>query len=259
MDIIRTMCEPEEEIHSLLVLASASPRRKSLLALLGIPFAVQPAGVQEVNHDGEGPADMAARLSATKARAVGAAVPGRVVIAADTLVYLDGKVLGKPADEDEAIEMLRRLRGRPHVVFSGVTLIDGRAEWQRTEVAATTVRMRRYSDGEIAAYVSSGDPLDKAGAYAIQYRDFRPVECVEGCYANVMGLPLCHLYNLLCAAGASPGATPVAACNRFNARVCDVADTILTSARESRDRSRGKGPSLQRGVGGVGGPVEERR
>jgi septum formation protein len=221
------MCEPKDGIQSLLVLASASPRRKSLLTLLGLPFVVHPADVEEVNHAGEGPGAMAVRLSATKAGAVSAAVPGNVVIAADTLVYLDGEVLGKPADEDEAIEMLRSLRSRPHVVFSGVTLIDGRTARQRTELATTMVQMRCYSDDEIAAYVSSGDPMDKAGAYAIQYCDFRPVERVGGCYANVMGLPLCHLYNLLRAAGFDLHQTPVAACNLFNSRSCDVADTIL--------------------------------
>jgi MAF protein len=220
------MFDPKDATQPLL-LASASPRRESLLALLGLPFVVRPAGVEEVNHGDEGPEAMATRLSAAKARAVSGAAPSRVVIAADTLVYLDGEVLGKPADEGEAMEMLRRLRGRSHVVFSGVTLIDGRRAWQRTQLAATTVHMRCFGEDEIAAYVRSGDPLDKAGAYAIQYRDFRPVERVEGCYANVMGLPLCHLYNLLRAAGLAPGQTPVAACNHFNRRVCDVASRIL--------------------------------
>ena len=170
---------------------------------------------------------MAVRLSEAKARAVSLAVPGGVIIAADTLVYLDGQVLGKPADGSAAIDTLRSLRGRSHVVFSGMTLIDGRSAWQCTKLAATTVHMRCYSEDEIAAYVSSGDPLDKAGAYAIQYRGFRPVERVEGCYANVMGLPLCHLYKMLRTAGLAPAETPVAACNDFNRRVCAVADRIL--------------------------------
>jgi septum formation protein len=223
------MREPNNETQTLFVLASASQRRESLLALLSLPFVVRPADVEEGNHSREGPEAMAARLSAAKALAVSAAVPDKVIIAADTLVYLDGQVWGKPADEGEAIRTLQRLRGRPHVVFSGVTLIDGRTARQRTALAATTVHMRCYSDDEIAAYVSSGDPMDKAGAYAIQYREFRPVGRIEGCYANVMGLPLCHLYNLLRAAGLAPAETPVAACNLFNHRVCDVSERILSA------------------------------
>lgn len=228
------MCAAKDVTQPLLVLASASPRRERLLALLGLPFVVRPADVEEVNHIGEGPEEMALRLAASKAGAVSKACPDRVVIAADTLVYLDGQVLGKPADEQEAVDMLQRLRGRSHVVFSGVTLIDGRAAWHRTALVATTVHMRCYSDEEIAAYVSSGDPLDKAGAYAIQYLGFRPVDRVDGCYANVMGLPLCHLHNMLRAAGLGPDATPVVACNDHNRRVCDVAASILAESMESR-------------------------
>jgi MAF protein len=224
------MYELSGETDTVLVLASASPRRKNLLALAGVPFVVRPADVDEKNHAGEGPDALAARLSLAKARAVSRVTPDRVVIAADTLVYLDGHVLGKPADEDEATDTLRRLCGRPHVVFSGVTIVDGRSGWQRTQAVATTVHMRSYSDAEIAAYVSSGDPLDKAGAYAIQYRGFRPVERVQGCYANVMGLPLCHVYNMLRRAGLAPTETPVVACNEYNRRVCDVAHAILDQA-----------------------------
>ncbi len=228
------MFVPNSKPRPPLILASASPRRERLLALLGLPFVVRPADVEEANHRGEGPEAMAARLSLAKARAVSLAAPGSVVIAADTLVYLDGRVWGKPADGGEAADTLRRLRGRPHVVFSGVTIISSRSGWQRTEVAATTVHMRCYGDDEIAAYVSSGDPLDKAGAYAIQYRDFCPVERVEGCYANVMGLPLCHVYGMLSAVGLALEETPVAACDLFNRRQCDVADRILAEAKISR-------------------------
>jgi len=221
------MCALNYDDQPMLILASASPRRKDLLSLLGLPFVIRPTDVEEVNHAGEGPAAMAVRLSQAKARAALAHAQRGLIVAADTLVCLDGKVLGKPAGPAEAVDMLRRLRGRPHLVFSGVTLIDVQSGWERTELAETMVWMRDYSDAEIAAYVASGDPLDKAGSYAIQYRDFCPVLRVDGCFANVMGLPLCHLYCMLRQAGLAPAETPVAACDRFNQRTCDVALQIL--------------------------------
>jgi septum formation protein len=224
------MCSPDDRERPLLVLASASPRRRQLLALLGLPFAVQPADVEEANRAGESPAQMAVRLSQLKAHAVQAHAAHDVIVAADTLVYLDGKVLGKPCHPVEAAEMLRRLRGRPHQVFSGVTLLEPRSGWEQSALAETTVWMREYSDEEIAAYVASGDPMDKAGAYAIQHRDLSPVARVVGCYANVMGLPLCHLYRMLPQIQRAPHQTPVAACNRFNQRTCHVAQQILSEA-----------------------------
>ena len=148
-------------------------------------------------------------------------------MAADTLVHLEGHVLGKPAGPAEAVQMLRRLRGRPHVVFSGITVLEAGSGAEHTLLAETTVWMRDYGEDEIAAYVASGDPLDKAGAYAIQHEALSPVARVGGCYANVMGLPLCHLYGLLYQVGQAPAQTPVAACDRFNRRTCDVATQIL--------------------------------
>jgi predicted house-cleaning NTP pyrophosphatase (Maf/HAM1 superfamily) len=126
--------------------------------------------------------------------------------------------------------MLRRLRDRPHQVFSGLTLLDASSTWERTALVETTVWMRDYSNAEIAAYVASGDPLDKAGSYAIQHKDLSPVANIDGCYANVMGLPLCHLYGLLREIEAAPRQPPVAACNRFNQRFCHVAAGILAQA-----------------------------
>lgn len=214
----------------MLVLASASPRRRDLLALLDLPFVIRPAGVEEMNHSTESPAAMAVRLSQAKARATLTDVQSGLIVAADTLVYLDGQLLGKPAGPAAAVDMLCRLRGRPHLVFSGVTLLDAQSRWKRTELAETAVWMRDYSDEEIAVYVASGDPLDKAGSYAIQYQNFSPVSRVDGCFANVMGLPLCHLYCMLREVGLAPSARPVAACDRFTGRTCRVALQILGEA-----------------------------
>lgn len=212
-----------------LVLASSSPRRKELLALLGIPFVVHPTDVEEVNHVGEDAATMVVRLAQAKAHAACASGAQGLIVAADTAVCLDGEVLGKPRDATEAIAILCRLRGRSHLVFSSVALLHAPSRQMRTELVQSTVWMRDYSNAEIAAYVASGDPLDKAGAYAIQYADFAPVARIEGCYANVMGLPLCHLYRVLREFGVAPNETPVAACDRFNRRKCDVAEQILSA------------------------------
>lgn len=229
------MCGPGDEKQPALILASASPRRRRLLALLGLPFDVRPGDVEEGNHGGEGPEEMAARLSRLKAHAAASGTQAGLVIAADTLVYLGGEVLGKPASSRDAVDMLRSLRGRPHEVFSGVTLLNAQSGLESTRLARTRVWMRDYTDTEISAYVASGDPMDKAGAYAIQHRALSPVERVVGCYANVMGLPLCHLYCMLSHAGHTPEETPVLACDRFNQRTCDVAqDILLMVCDESR-------------------------
>jgi len=183
--------------------------------------------ITEVDYGGESPAAMAARLSLDKARAALVYTASGLVVAADTLVCLEGDVLGKPANAEGAVQMLRRLRDRPHTVFSGLTVITVESAEEHSELVATTVWMRDYCDEEIAAYVASGDPLDKAGAYAIQHPGFDPVSRIAGCYANVVGLPLCHLYRLLREIGAAPGRTPVAACDQFNRRKCGVASLML--------------------------------
>nr|MBC7246114.1 septum formation protein Maf [Chloroflexota bacterium] len=198
------------------------------MALLGLPFVVHPAEVEEVNHEGEDAATMVARLAQAKAHAARAGVQQGLIVAADTAVYLDGEVLGKPKSPADAVSMLRHLRARPHKVFSAVTVLDASSERMRTELAQSTVWMRNYSDEEIATYVASGDPLDKAGSYAIQYADFAPVGRIEGCYANVMGLPLCHLYRILREFGLTLEESPVAACDHFNQRRCNVAGEILS-------------------------------
>jgi len=178
-----------------ILLASASPRRRELLSLLGLSFSVVVADVDETDGDGESPQAMVQRLSRAKALAVVARYPHALVIAADTTVALDGESLGKPADAVEATAMLLALRGRPHQVYSGLTVAQG--DQTLTDLAESEVRMRDYSDKEIARYVASGDPLDKAGAYAVQHAGFHPAGRVEGCFASVMGLPLCHLARTL--------------------------------------------------------------
>jgi septum formation protein len=184
-----------------LILASASPRRHELIRLLSLPFTVQAADVDEESVTQPDPAENARQTAALKAEVVVAALAARadrladkaIVVAADTTVAIDGRMLAKPAGENEAWQMLRLLRGRNHHVYTGLTLIQPETGHTIYDVAVTAVTMRHYSDAEIAAYIASGDPMDKAGAYAIQHPEFRPVAALEGCYANVIGLPLCHL------------------------------------------------------------------
>ena len=183
-----------------LILASASPRRSQLLARLGIPFEVRPVSVIE-DVDSANPAIAASRLARMKAEAARLAEPESPVLAADTVVVHEGAVLGKPRDAAEAREMLRRLRGRSHRVITAVAVIPrgGRAALLRHP--ETEVTMRRYADEEIEASIARGDPFDKAGAYAIQDELLRPVASYEGCYCNVVGLPLWTTVELLRRAG----------------------------------------------------------
>lgn len=182
-----------------LILASASPRRRALLAALGRPFTVQVADIDETARPGEPPIAYALRLARAKARVVAEATAEQaspaLVVGADTIVVLDGAILGKPATAEEARAFLRRLRGRRHLVVTAVAVLpqgvgrrsaeDGQASW-----AATGVWMRGFSDAEIEAYVASGDALDKAGGYAIQHPSFQPVAALQGSETNVIGLPL---------------------------------------------------------------------
>ncbi len=179
-----------------IVLASESPRRHELLAALGLTFAVRPADVNEAPLPGERPAALAQRLSRAKALVASEHAPDALVIAADTLVVLEDAVLDKPATPEIALRILRRLRGRTHDVLTGLTLRQGAGD-ELTQLACTPVTMRDYRDDEMRAYVASGDPMDKAGAYAIQSEEFAPVARLQDCYANVVGLPLCHLYRAL--------------------------------------------------------------
>jgi MAF protein len=217
-----------------LVLASESPRRRALLQLLGLPFGVMVADVTERARVDETPAELVTRLSRAKADAAsraedrsraGASAPfPALVIACDTVVALEAtnresRILGKPRDREEAAAMLDLLRGRSHLVYSAVTVLDsvGRAA---TTVAETRLTMRSYTDSELAAYVASGDPLDKAGAYAIQHEGFHPVREIAGCYASVMGLPLCHLTRSLRRWRVSPATDVPTACQAYTGHRC---------------------------------------
>jgi MAF protein len=216
-----------ELIPEKLVLASASPRRRRLFSLLEVPFVTTAAYVDEESEEGESPQEMVCRLSLAKARAVAPSYPGGLIVAADTIVVLDGEVLGKPTDEAEAVAMLRRLRGRKHIVLSGVMVYHPASERAITELAESTVWMRAYAEEEVTSYAASGDPLDKAGAYAIQHRNFSPVERIEGCYASVMGLPLCHLARALAQLGLTLPVDVPQICQAFTGYRCLVASEIL--------------------------------
>ena len=184
-----------------LLLASTSPRRRELLRELGLPFqALAPTG-EEPRPSGEAPEDYVAATASAKAASVAEEAQTGVVVGADTVVVLDGEVLGKPTDADEARAMLRRLRNRPHHVITAVSVARAGSRTPQTLRNITTVHMRDYSDAEIEAYIATGDPFDKAGGYAIQHPDFRPVARIEGCYTNVVGLPLCTLSEGLALAG----------------------------------------------------------
>ncbi len=177
-----------------LILASASPRRRELLAHFGLPFSVRSADVDETIRPELSPGQAAAELSAKKARATEAG-PDDLIIAADTLVCIDSRILGKPHDAAHAAQMLRLLSGREHRVITGVTVRQGSRLLTDTET--TQVWFRDLTDSEIAAYIACGEPMDKAGAYGIQGRAAAFIPRICGDYFNVMGLPLCLLDRLL--------------------------------------------------------------
>jgi septum formation protein len=176
-------------------LASNSPRRRQLLSWAGWTFDTLPANVDESLHPGEVPDRYVLRLAESKARAC--AAPDGLVIAADTTVADGERILGKPAGPAEAREMLSSLRGREHQVYTALAVLNTASGQLEMDVCRSGVSMRAYNDAEIEDYIASGDPFDKAGAYAIQNQSFHPVEGFQGCYANVMGLPLCRLALLL--------------------------------------------------------------
>lgn len=184
------------------VLASGSPRRRQLFALLGYPFEVIVSGADEDAHLDAGPPAYVLHTARVKAASVAGALsppsPGarRLLISADTTVALDGAILGKPATPDEARAMLFALRGRDHDVYTAVCAIDTGDGRELTAVHHAVVTMRAYGEAEIDAYIATGDPLDKAGAYGIQH-PFNAVAGLRGCYLGVMGLPLCDLIPLL--------------------------------------------------------------
>ena len=178
----------------MLILASRSPRRAELLSAAGIEFRVRVADIDETPRAGEKALDYSLRLAREKALAVEAA-PDEVVLGADTIVLLDGEIMGKPRDDADAVRMLGALAGREHEVITGVCLRRGGVV--RCEAAVTKVRFARLTGDDIAAYAASGEPSDKAGAYAIQGLASRFVERIEGSYSNVVGLPVELVWRML--------------------------------------------------------------
>jgi MAF protein len=209
-----------------LILASNSPRRRQLLYLTGMPFVVSVADVDENQLANEKPADYVLRLAETKARAV-AAEADQIVLAADTTVVDGSDILGKPKDESEAVVMLNRLRGHAHQVYTGIALLRKSDGLLLTDLCVTDVPMRNYSDEEIQAYVATGDPLDKAGAYAIQHPGFRPVARMDGCFASVMGLPVCHVILQMKKMDLQPDAGFFTGCEVLLEYNCPVSNAIL--------------------------------
>jgi septum formation protein len=175
----------------MLILASRSPRRQEILARAGIPHVVRPAEVDESIADGEDAREYVRRLARTKAEAVQSG-PDDLVLGADTVVVVDREVLGKPADSDDARRMLSRLAGREHEVLTGICLRSRAILAEDTET--TRVRFTGLSEAEIEEYIASGEPMDKAGAYAIQGLASKFIDRIEGCYYNVVGLPVARLY-----------------------------------------------------------------
>ena len=220
--------------HSL-VLASASPRRRELLGALGVTFEVRPSNINEDPLPGETPLQTQHRITVEKARAsiddrqstttvdhrwsvVGSRSSPALTIACDTTVLLDGEMLNKPADEAEAWSMLRKLRGRVHQVQSCLVIVNSAAPDAPTiDIVTSDVQMRDYSDAEIAAYIATGDPFDKAGSYAVQHPQFKPVAEIRGCPLNVIGLALCRLRQHL------PQLPPCeGVCERYSGRTCSA-------------------------------------
>lgn len=194
---------------SALILASASPRRAELLALTGLPFTRHPSNYDEAHIAGESPSDYVQRTAFAK----GALIPRNdhdFVLSADTIVVFEDQIIGKPTDTNDARKMLTKMRARTHSVFTALSL------WHQQKainaLCESQVHMRDYSDAELEAYLQVGNFHDKAGSYAIQDTVFHPAQNWQGCYANVMGLPLCLLSGLLAQAGFPPNAEIPAIC-----------------------------------------------
>ena len=229
----------DHTVNANLLLASASPRRRELIKLLGRPVETTAADIDETPREREAASDLVLRLSREKAESVASSLilhpssfilppSAFILIASDTTVALEGEPLGKPIDAADARSMLRRLRDRTHQVHTAITLIDPAADRACAELATSDVRLRAYSDQEIEDYIASGDPFDKAGAYAIQHRGFHPVEKFAHCFANVMGLPVCHVTRSLRKLGLEPLTDVPAVCQAYLNYQCPVHQSILT-------------------------------
>jgi len=217
----------KKESH-LILLASQSPRRRELLSCTGLGFDVTSADVDESILPDEKPADYVLRLAESKARASARdAEDAQVVIGSDTAVVDADQILGKPRDAREAKAMLRQLRGRTHQVYTAIAIFrpdDGMLE---TDLCISDVPMREYNDTEMDTYIQSGDPLDKAGGYAIQHAGFHPVESFSGCFASVMGLPICHTARALEKAGVTVSADMPQLCQSSLNYDCTISTAVL--------------------------------
>lgn len=205
-----------------LVLASASPRRRELMSLFGFPYTCQSADIDEHVHTGETAQVYVQRLAREKNNAVQA---DALILSADTVVAYNGSLMGKPDDAQAAADRLLELRGKDHAVLTALHLRGDGQAW--AACCETRLRMRQYTRAEMEAYIASGDYRDKAGGYAIQHQAFHPVESLEGCYANVLGLPLCHLFCLLRQAGLQFDADIPSRCQQHLGITCEVYPGIL--------------------------------
>ncbi|HEY4667200.1 MAG TPA: nucleoside triphosphate pyrophosphatase [Anaerolineales bacterium] len=209
----------------MLTLASASPRRQALLRLTGWELVSRPAEVDERPEPGESPEQLTQRLAIGKARTAA----GELVLGADTVVVLENDMLGKPAGSVAARDMLQALRGRTHRVISSIALVDRAGRTVALDTCVSEVPMREYSEADVDQYLRSGSPLDKAGGYGIQDGEFNPVNMdqMHDCFANVMGLPLCHLVRNMRRLGHEPPADVPEACQAYTGYDCPVYPAIL--------------------------------
>ncbi|MEE4195032.1 MAG: Maf family protein [Anaerolineae bacterium] len=211
------------------LLASASPRRRELVQWTGWEVRAHAVDLDETRYEGEHPYDYVHRLAQEKAHA---AVPfledGELILASDTIVALEEDIFGKPEDAEHAREILLHLRDKVHYVDTGIAILDPKTGQIEVDVCVVPVKMRAYSEPEIETYIATGDPFDKAGAYAIQHRGFHPVEEFQSCFASVMGLPLCHVIRLATKFGIPlPEDTPQT-CQLNLSYVCPVHRDILS-------------------------------
>lgn len=208
--------------------------------MTGWTYQVQPVDLDESTLPGELPQEYVLRLAERKARAGSKfALPGQIILAADTTVVDQGQILGKPAGADEARLMLRSLRGREHFVYTAIGICEPQSGRLRTDLCVTKVWMRSYSDEEIEAYIASGDSFDKAGAYAVQNTTFHPVERISGCYTCVVGLPVCRVTHLMAEFNLAPPVDITADCSDdLNKDIpCAVYETMLREERRPHGES----------------------
>ncbi len=212
-----------------IILASNSPRRQDLLSLTGWYYVSVPANIDETPRAGESPKSHVSRLAEEKALACQTTRKG-LILAADTIVVDGERILGKPVDQADASRMLLLLRGRVHRVMTAIALFDRETGRLERDLCVTEVPMRQYTDDEIAVYIKSGDPLDKAGGYAIQHSGFHPVENFNGCYASVMGLPLCHVSRLAARFNLASSPDMVEGCESINRYICPIHKKVESGA-----------------------------